>query len=85
MAWSSAIPAHGVGDTPPVPPCRCVDGFLPASLQGSTGKYFPAQAGIAVIGVVPDPGVLAPWTGVLLAYTAGALLVGGLPLSPRDA
>ena len=64
-----------------------VGGFLPASFQESVGKYFPAQAGMAVFGVVPDPRALAPWTGygVLLAYVAGALVVGGLLLTQRDA
>ena len=64
-----------------------VGGFLPASFQESAGKYFPAQAGMAVFGVVPDPRALAPWTGyaVLLAYVVGALVLGGLLLSRRDA
>ena len=64
-----------------------VGGFLPASFQESAGKYFPAQAGMAVFGVVPDPRALAPWTGygVLLAYVAVALVVGGLLLTRRDA
>ena len=64
-----------------------VGGFLPTSFQESVGKYFPAQAGMAVFGVVPDPRALAPWTGygVLLAYVAGALVVGGLLLTRRDA
>ena len=64
-----------------------VGGFLPASFQESAGKYFPAQAGMAVFGVVPDPRALGPWTGygVLLAYVAVALVVGGLLLTRRDA
>ncbi len=64
-----------------------VGGFLPASFQESAGKYFPAQAGMAVFGVVPDPTALAPWTGygVLLAYVVGTLVVGGLLLARRDA
>jgi hypothetical protein len=64
-----------------------VGGFLPTSFQESVGKYFPAQAGMAVFGVVPDPRALAPWTGygVLLAYVAVALVVGGLLLTRRDA
>ena len=64
-----------------------VGGFLPASFQESVGKYFPAQAGMAVFGVVPDPRALAPWSGygVLLVYVAAALVVGGLLLTRRDA
>jgi hypothetical protein len=64
-----------------------VSGFLPASFQESAGKYFPAQAGMAVFGVVPDPRALAPWTGygVLLAYVAVALVAGALLLTRRDA
>lgn len=64
-----------------------VGGFLPASFQESAGRFFPAQAGMAVFGVVPDPRALAPWTGygVLLAYVAGVLVVGGLLLARRDA
>jgi ABC-2 type transport system permease protein len=64
-----------------------VTGFLPSSFQEAIGKYFPAQAGMAVFRVVPDPGALSPWTGfaVLLAYGALALAVGGLFLVRRDA
>ena len=64
-----------------------VGGFLPASFQEAAGKYFPAQAGMAVFGVVPDPKALAPWTGygILLAYVVGALVVGGFLLTRRDA
>lgn len=64
-----------------------VGGFLPASFQESAGRFFPAQAGMAVFGVVPDPRALAPWTGygVLLAYVAAMLVVGGLLLARRDA
>lgn len=64
-----------------------VGGFLPASFQESIGKFFPAQAGMAVFSVTPDPRSLAPWTGygVLLAYVAVALAIGGVLLSRRDA
>lgn len=64
-----------------------VGGFLPSSLQESVGKFFPAQAGMAVFGVVPDPRALAPWAGygVLLAYVAGAVVFGGVLLTRRDA
>ena len=62
-------------------------GFLPSSFQEGIGRYLPAQAGMAVFNVVPDPRALSPWTGfgVLLAYGAVALAVGGLLLVRRDA
>ena len=64
-----------------------VTGFLPSSFQETIGKYFPAQAGMAIFNVVPDPGALSPWAGfgVLLAYGAVSLAVGGLLLARRDA
>ena len=64
-----------------------VGGFLPASFQESVAKYFPAQAGMSVFSVVPDPRALSPWVGygVLLAYVAAALAVGGVLLTRRDA
>ena len=63
-----------------------VGGFLPASFQESVGKFFPAQAGMAVFSVTPDPRSLTPWAGygVLLAYVAAALVVGGILLARRD-
>jgi ABC-2 type transport system permease protein len=64
-----------------------VSGFLPAAFQESIGKYFPAQAGMAVFSVAPDPRSLTPWAGygLLLAYVAAALVAGGLLLARRDA
>lgn len=64
-----------------------VTGFLPTSFQEGVGRYFPAQAGMAVFNVVPDPRALSPWTGfaVLLAYGAVGLAAGGLALVRRDA
>jgi hypothetical protein len=64
-----------------------VTNFLPAAWNESVAKYFPAQAGVAVFQVNPDPSALAPWAGftVLLAYTALTLVVGGLLLVRRDA
>ena len=64
-----------------------VTGFLPSAFQESVGKYFPAQAGMAIFNVVPDPRALSPWAGftVLLACSAAALAVGGLLLVRRDA
>lgn len=64
-----------------------VTGFLPSSFQETIGKYLPAQAGMAVLDVVPDPQALTPWTGfaVLLAYGATTLALGGAVLVRRDA
>lgn len=64
-----------------------VSGFLPSSFQETIGRYLPAQAGMAVFNVVPDPLALAPWTGlaVLFAYGAITLAIGGVLLVRRDA
>jgi hypothetical protein len=64
-----------------------VSGFLPTSFQESVGKYFPAQAGMAIFSVTPDPRSLSPWSGfaVLLSFVAITLAVGGALLSRRDA
>ena len=64
-----------------------VGSFLPASFQESIARYFPAQAGMAVFSVAPDPRSLSPWAGygVLLTYVAVALVVGGFLLIRRDA
>jgi hypothetical protein len=64
-----------------------VGGFLPASFQESFGRFFPAQAGMAVFSVQADPRQLAPWAGygVLLAYAALALAAGTTLLTRRDA
>ena len=64
-----------------------VTGFLPTSFQESVGKYFPAQAGMAIFNVVSDPRALSPWVGfaVLLAYGAVALAAGAATVTRRDA
>jgi ABC-2 type transport system permease protein len=64
-----------------------VTGFLPSSFQDTIARYLPAQAGMAIFNVVPAPHSLSPWVGfgVLLAYAAAALTVGGLLLVRRDA
>ena len=64
-----------------------VTGFLPSSFQETIGKYLPAQAGMAIFNVIPDPRALTPWTGfaVLLAYGATTLVAGGAVLVRRDA
>lgn len=64
-----------------------VTGFLPASFQDNVGKYLPAQAGMAVFNVMPDPRALSPWAGfaVLLTWAAVSLAIGGALLVRRDA
>lgn len=64
-----------------------VSGFLPVSFQESVGKFFPAQAGMAIFSVAPDPRSLTPSTGygVLLLYVGIALAAGVLLLTRRDA
>ena len=64
-----------------------VTGFLPTSFQETIGKYLPAQAGMAIFNVVPDPRALPPWSGfaVLLAWAAITLAIGGVLLVRRDA
>jgi ABC-2 type transport system permease protein len=64
-----------------------VAGFLPSSFQETVGQYLPAQAGMAILNVVPDPNALSPWAGfsVLLAYGLVSLAIGGLLLVRRDA
>jgi hypothetical protein len=64
-----------------------VGGFLPSGFQETVGRYLPAQAGMAVFNVVPDPRALAPWTGfaVLLAWGAVALAAGAVLVTRRDA
>ncbi len=64
-----------------------VTGFLPSSFQESIGRYLPAQAGMAIFNVATDPRSLSPWAGfgVLLAYGAAALAIGGFVLVRRDA
>lgn len=64
-----------------------VASFLPSSFQQSAAKYFPAQAGMAVFGVTPDPQALSPWLGygVLLTCVTAALALGAALLIRRDA
>ncbi len=63
-----------------------VSGFLPASWNHNVGKYLPAGAGMAIINVVPEPGSLAPWSGlaVFVGYAAAALVLGGALLRRLD-
>jgi ABC-2 type transport system permease protein len=64
-----------------------VTGFLPSSFQETVGKYLPAQAGMAIFNVIPDPRALTPWVGltVLLAYGAITLAAGAVTVARRDA
>lgn len=64
-----------------------VTSFLPSSWNALIGKYLPAQAGMSVFRVVPDPNALTPWAGytVLLAYAVASLVLGGYLLVHRDA
>ncbi len=64
-----------------------VTGFLPSSFQETIGKYLPAQAGMSIFNVIPDPRALTPWVGlaVLLAYGATTLAAGALTVARRDA
>ena len=64
-----------------------VAAFLPGSWSDDVSKYLPAQAGLAVTAVRPDPSSLAPWAGlgVLCLYTAVVLVLGALRMHHRDA
>jgi ABC-type transport system involved in multi-copper enzyme maturation permease subunit len=64
-----------------------VTSFLPSAWNETVAKFFPAQAGMAVTQVVPDPAALAPWAGfaVLVGYALLAMAVGGWLLVHRDA
>jgi ABC-2 type transport system permease protein len=66
-------------------------GFLPSSLQ-SIQKYFPSEAGTAIINTNPQPNgngfdVLGPWIGlgVFALYAVVALVSAGYLLRRRDA
>jgi len=61
--------------------------LLPASWNEDLTRYLPAQAGMAVIRVVPDATSLSPWTGfaVLVGYAAVSLVAGAVLLTRRDA
>ena len=64
-----------------------VAAFLPGSWSDDVSKYLPAQAGLAVTAVRPDPSSLAPWAGlgVLCLYTAVVLALAALRMRHRDA
>lgn len=61
--------------------------LLPDSLQHDLVRYLPAQAGSAVLNVVPQgSGSLAPWTGfgVFVIWAAVAVAIGWFTLRTRD-
>jgi ABC-2 type transport system permease protein len=65
---------------------------LPTSISHAVGKFLPANIGNAMTTVVPGGRVgsmplLSPWVGfgLLCAYAAIALVVGGIMLTRRDA
>jgi hypothetical protein len=61
--------------------------LLPDSLQHDLVRYLPAQAGSAVLNVVPQgSGSLAPWTGfgVFVIWAAVAVAIGWFMLRTRD-
>jgi len=61
--------------------------LLPSPWDDQVTKYLPGAAGEAMAAVTKFPNLLGPTAGlaVMCVYTAGALLLGGLALSRRDA
>ena len=64
-----------------------ITAILPHSWGDSISPYLPLNAGTAMLSLSPDPGSLAPWTGMLLylGYAAAALAIAALLLVRRDA
>jgi ABC-2 type transport system permease protein len=64
-----------------------IDKLLPASIGDTIGKYLPANIGMNLTSVQPHPHQLPPWVafGVLCAWAASALAVGGGLMVRRDA
>ena len=60
---------------------------LPAPWGNDIAKFFPSEAGQALLNVKAASGQLAPWTGfaVLCAWAAVALILGAVVISRRDA
>jgi len=69
---------------------------LPTSVQNAVSRYMPANIGVGVFSVRPhlhvptrvlEAPAFGPWAGlgVLLAYAAAALVIGGVLLVRRDA
>jgi ABC-2 type transport system permease protein len=67
---------------------QIVAGFLPGSWSQDVGRYLPAQAGLAVTTVRPDPASsLSPWAGfgVFCLYAAVLLSLAALRMRRGDA
>jgi ABC-2 type transport system permease protein len=67
---------------------QIVAGFLPGSWSQDVGKYLPAQAGLAVTTVRPDPtSSLSPWAGfgVFCLYAAVLLSLAAVRMRRGDA
>jgi ABC-type transport system involved in multi-copper enzyme maturation permease subunit len=60
---------------------------LPLSWATKVNPYLPSNAGQAIMNVVPDSSMMAPWTGFLLfaGYVAAALAAAAVVLRSRDA
>lgn len=61
-------------------------GVLPATWQDHINKYLPSNAGQSALNVIPDPTMLAPWTGMVVfaGYVAVAIAVAAVLLKRRD-
>ncbi|QMU67577.1 ABC transporter permease subunit [Streptacidiphilus sp. P02-A3a] len=61
--------------------------LLPSSWAPHIVPYLPSNAGGALLTVVPDPTMLAPWTGfgLMVGYAVVLLAVAGVLLKRRDA
>jgi hypothetical protein len=64
-----------------------ITAILPHSWGDSVNPYLPLSAGTTILSLHPDPGSLAPWTGLLLffGYAALAMAVAACLLVRRDA
>lgn len=60
---------------------------FPQSLEMSLRRFLPDNIGAALTSVHPNPESFSPWLGfgVLCAYVAGLLVIGGSSLLSRDA
>ena len=61
--------------------------LLPASIGDTIGKYLPANIGARLTSIQSHPHQLSPWVafGVLCAWSACALAIGGWLIVRRDA
>jgi hypothetical protein len=61
--------------------------LLPSSISDAIGKFLPSNIGTTLTSVHPLANQLSPWVGfgVLCAYAAAALAVGGWLMVRRDA